>query len=151
MRYIIFTDGGHNKEEDKISASFVIVTKYQYIDMGASISKGGDIGVAEALAIGLAANNLLRIVDLKKDEDSVVIKSDSRNSIDLFNRIKQGKVKPANLDTRISMAWDKLVELGEKCDWELSKINSHHNCTNGNRLADRLVKYALKSKGISKG
>ena len=150
MEYIMYVDGGHSQELNKVAAGFMIQTAEKYIGMGASTGDGGDVSVAEALAIGIAVNYLLRMVDLVKGVDIVDIRSDSSNIIAFFQKIKSNETKPTNVDYRILLAWDKLVELDKVCDWKLTKVSAHKNEINGNKLVDRLVKYALQIHKDSK-
>lgn len=172
MEYIVYTDGAANKEKDKIGFSYFIRTKDRFITKKSFSSYGSNIMTAEILGVGMAAECLLKTVELSK-EDSVIFLVDSKTAVSYISDRVFGKtlteegyeewishlskdepipnigdhvVVPniGSYDKRARVAVNKVLELNEKTNVVFDKAWAHTNTKTGNALADRLAKYALR-------
>ena len=146
MVYKVYTDGSV-KKQDMMGFSFVIVTSDKFITMKQFKTKGSAPTKAEIIAVGMAAEYLLNSNNVKlTDKDSVNFYIDSYETIDYLSNKENNELFKNTRDKRILLANDKITELTAKCPVTYKKVWAHSGrCSNGNYLADRLVKYALAS------
>lgn len=153
MVYSIYTDGACNTEGSKklgvIASGYIIRTDDSYISMDLhAFNDPGLARVAESLAIALAVEDLMDSVELQP-KDRVKIYSDCLPVIKAYRGAgKPGVKRPYFYDQREILTWDLLCKLRSKCAWNFSWIQAHtDDKINGNKVADRLAKYALKFGG----
>lgn len=144
MRYEIHTDGAYSYEQELISSAFVIKTHDRFIAQGIKVFDcyQAMVNEAEQLAIGIAAEALMKEVELVK-EDSVVFYTDSQSTIMYYQNVFRKKNSPCTVDKRSMLAWKKVHELTQKCHVEFRHVHAHANEWNTNNCVDRLVKYGL--------
>lgn len=150
MVYSVYTDGActvpENQKLGKIAAGYLIRTEDTLITVDLhTFQKPGLARVAEALAIAKAIEDLMSTVTLSKN-DHVKIYSDCVPVIKNYKDAgKVGVRRPYFHDTRELLTWDLLCKLRSKCSWSFVWIQAHKTpAVNGNKVADRLAKYALR-------
>ena len=147
MKYIIFTDGSCSTEERKITSSFFIRTKKDFITLGCETLDGDSIAAAETIAIGFGIEALMCEVDIQP-EDKVLIRTDCESTLTFFENVKDEDGRPKSKDTRCKKAWWMCRDLSSKCDVEIRKIQAHRDEVNGNKVADRIAKYFLRFNSL---
>lgn len=143
MKYLIYTDGACDHKNRKAASSYFIKTKDDFITLGFKSFSGKSAVIAEILAIGLAVETIMKEVELKS-VDKVVIYTDSSRALEIFSTLKEENSELEVGGPRVQLAWDVCKKLNTICDVEIRKIKAHSDATNGNKVADRLAKHALR-------
>lgn len=139
-KYLI-TDLGYLEQELIPKYKHETVVPTHYINAIYSYPTGGTSNIAEVLAVVETINNIL---DLDIDVNHLMIKADSKYTIDMFNFINEKGLdawkskEPANLEygIKLSEAIDRAKKEGLTI--ELVKVLGHSTSL-GNHLADRLA------------
>lgn len=147
MKYTIFTDGSCDFKNKRITSSYFIRTKEDFITLGCETFDGGNIAAAESIAVGLAVEELMNEVDLKQ-HDKVLIRTDCESVLTFFENATDENGGPKTKDNRCKKAWWEYRTLCSKCSVELKKIKAHRDEVNGNKVADRLAKYFMRFNSI---
>lgn len=148
MKYMMYTDGACMADKNKMSIGYLIRTKDTYITMGANIFDGNNISRAETLGIAIAIEVL---EDFEKqglipditEEDTVVIYTDCKSARD-FLRGDKGFDNRNKYNEKIKCALQIYEEFSKRCNLKVQLIDSHRDSNNGNKVADRMAKLALR-------
>lgn len=145
-KYVVFTDGAFNQVHMKGASAFFIRTDDVFICMKSYVFNDiQDITRAETVAICAAAEYLIENIKFEEG-DSVTFVTDSMNSKEFLNNIRDRRTSNRWFkDHKIKIAVQTLMELEDICHWEIEWFKSHQEYNNGNKVADRLAKYALRS------
>lgn len=143
MKYMVFTDGACNTAKSKISSAFVIFTEEDFIVARAYVFDGLHSYNAETIAIGSAAEYLLKEVNILPD-DKVVIITDSKQARDYLSKAKEiGGLKCANKTTQFAIKM--YIDLCNRVvDVKIKQTKGHRDGSNENKYADRLAKQSLR-------
>lgn len=143
MKYYIYTDGAYSRVGNRAAYAYFIRTEKLFVGIGRGSSKAGDIALAEAEAVGAAAEYMVANVDIRPN-DVCVFKIDSLYALKIFSSVLKGNgSKEVSQSEIMKNALVSFEGLCERCTVELSKIQSHSRQANGNSYVDRLVKYQL--------
>jgi len=168
MKYMVYSDGSASKDMHKIGFSFIITGDNTFITQKNFSTDGSNILSAEILGIGMAAEYLLNNRELNM-EDSVKFCVDSKPATQyILTRLEGVKVTEDNLEgirltnpeaqigdfvkldidqcaeKRVKVALSKIAQLKDKSQIEFSKSWGHSRGLNGNSVADKYAKYALR-------
>lgn len=143
MQYLVYTDGACSPKRKKVTAAYMIKTKYKYIGSGVRGFEGTSIADGESIAVGLAVEALLK-ENILKEKDIVFIYTDCVSVIEFFSKVREKNAFPKTNKEGVKLAWYKLQELSKVCEWKFIKIKAHDKSSNGNKVADRLAKYGLR-------
>ena len=143
MQYLVYTDSACSPKRNKVTAAYMIKTKYKYIGSGVNIFEGTSIAVGESIAVGLAIEALLK-ENILKNKDNVIIYTDCKSVVDFFAKVREPNTFPKTKDKAVKLTWKKLQELSEACECTFVKIKAHDKGANGNKVEYRLAKYALR-------
>lgn len=156
MQYIVFTDGARDQHTKVASIGYLIKTGNEFITQKACRVKALSARQAEIFAVGLAANWLMKNKNINKT-DSVIFCIDCRDAIIFFRPPEdtseiESKLLACNTNLKELLACDAAVkDLSDKCNVSFSKMwahDPHHSEANGNSVADKLAKYALRARMI---
>ena len=143
MIYNIYTDGSVNKEKGVLGLSYVIVTDDKFVAMNQYQTYGTLSTKAELIAIGMAAEYLLKNTQLQL-EDEVVFTVDSYEAIHFFTTATGNQIFGSDKDPRIDLVSNMYSRLSEKVSVRFKKAWAHKGeAIFANKLADKLAKYAL--------
>lgn len=143
MIYHIYTDGSVNREKGVLGLSYVITTDDKFIAMNQYQTRGIISTKAELIAVGMAAEYLMKKVQLQLD-DEVIFHVDSYEAIHFFTKETGSQIFGSDNDPRIQLVEDMYKRLSEKVTIEFKKVWAHKGETiTANKLADKLAKYAL--------
>lgn len=145
MVYEVYTDGAFKSGGSKIGLSYVVVTNDKFLRMRQYSSNGTSAAKAEIIALGLAVTFLLSEVELKAD-DSIILYTDSVYAMEYFMTGQGDPSEVFTQDKRVKAALRNYQLLVQKADVRFQKVLAHANgILSGNKLADRLAKYAIAS------
>ena len=143
MLYSVYTDGSVDEAASKIASTFLIYTDDSFIALDSALFKGKFSSIAETLAIGVAAQYILRNLDITKD-GTVVFHTDSRSSkIFLKNHLDEEEDMRTPNDQRVKIVVDTMKLLTSKCNVEFKKVKAHEVSLSGNNVVDRIAKLSL--------
>jgi len=130
-------------EKYVVCGAYFIRTNEYYISRGMRAYWGKSIAVAEAMAVGLAAEYLRTAVRLQEgDKADFYIDSESAVKF-LGSAVDWSKKHPSAPDMKARLAWWALRDLSKECEVVLHKIYAHEDSLNGNVVADRLAKCGM--------
>lgn len=139
MRYLVYTDAARFPNNE-MCTSYFIRTKYDFIAIDASKFVGDNIGVAESLAVGIAAKYVLEVMKPSK-LDSFEFNIDNLSTFNWYSKYLDMKdVEPYYLDERLKPSMQSIRLLASKCSVVVKKVAAHMDETlSGNSVADRLA------------
>lgn len=130
-------------EKQIVCGAYFIRTKTRYIHNGVRAYRGYSVAVAEAMAVGLAAE-YLRKASALHEGDSVSFYIDSESALEFLQSAVNGSKKRASAkDIKARLAWSVVRELSQEYKVVLHKIYAHDRSWNGNSVADSLAKCGL--------
>lgn len=142
MKYKVFTDGTMSQQKRLLGMAYVIVTNDKYIKMNQFSTKGASATKAEVIAIGLACEYILKNLKLVPG-DSITFYVDSKNAASYLTG-ECRDILSSDKDERIDGSLNNFQLLQQEVDVSVKKVWAHGNTgLHGNKLADRLVNYAL--------
>lgn len=149
MKYLVHTDGAADSVQKLAGMAFVINTNTKFIVQKCYKSEGNSSTDAEAMAVSLASKWLLSNIDLQEGKDFVLFYVDNQLVIDTL-KTDSSKLSD-NLSEALRMAYNDYNELRNKVSTSVIKTWGHKSVEslNGNKVADRIAKYALRSARLS--
>lgn len=142
MKYKVFTDGTMSQQKRLLGMAYVIVTNDKYIKMNQFSTKGASATKAEVIAVGLACEYMLKNLNFVAG-DSVTFYVDSKNAASYLTGECSNILSSEN-DDRVENSLNNFRVLQHGVDVSIKKVWAHGNTgLHGNKLADRLVNYAL--------
>ena len=143
MKYYVYTDGAYSIPTHVAAYAYFIRTEKLFVGIGRGILHTDGIALAEAKAVGEAAEYMISDVALQPS-DICIIKTDSQYVFQNFNTaLKYGQEAIKFHNDVLINAINSVKKLSEVCTVSLSKVNSHNKEKNGNSYVDRLAKYQL--------
>lgn len=141
MRYHVYTDGATNPSIFRVSVAYLIHTDDTFINLDAASFNSRYIAVAETIAIGLAAQHLLKI-GIKK-EDEVIFYTDAIAAKNYIMDYLGGEEKETS-DERLKIVLKTLKVMDSMCNMKIKKVKAHTMDISGNNIADKLAKMSLE-------
>lgn len=145
MIYMLYADGSYNKEKDMMSYGYCVRSKKYFYRMGCDSIKGGNSGLAEAVAVSAGLSYIEKNIKLEP-EDRIEVYTDSQYICNVFQTYhRQGSQKHVKQNRYLRRLDNLLTRMRQTNEVELKRTKGHQvNYFNANKLVDRLAKYALQ-------
>lgn len=146
MRYIVYTDGAGDNEQNKAACSYLVYTNNTFISKDyKSINGISNPTHAETIAVGLVAGFLAENLDLKKT-DLVEFNVDCVSTIEFCIKyaIENPEESIPSREKLVVISIQLLRKLNELCKVKIYKVRGHKSIINPNSYVDRLAKLGVR-------